>query len=140
MATTQTAGHDRRVSNPSVLIVDDHQGFRAIAHDLLSQRGFRVVGEAASGWQALSEAARLRPAVVLLDVQLPDLDGFEVAHRLAAGSNPPAVVLISTREASDYGQRVRISGAIGFITKSSLSGDTLLAMLAVPEGQTEETP
>lgn len=137
MVIRRTVRHDQRVSYPTVLIVDDHEGFRAIARDLLSNRGFAVVGEAAGGWQALREAARLRPAVVLLDVQLPDIDGFEVTHRLRAGSDSPAVVLVSTREASDYGQRVRTSGAVGFITKSSLSGDTLLAVL---EGSTEDAP
>jgi DNA-binding NarL/FixJ family response regulator len=137
VVTHRDVRHDRGVSYPSVLIVDDHQGFRAMARDLLSNRGFTVVGEAAGGRQALSEASRLRPAVVLLDVQLPDLDGFEVAQRLRAGSNPPGVVLVSTREASDYGQRIKTSGAVGFITKSRLSGDTLLAVL---RGNVEETP
>lgn len=128
---------DAQVNSPTVLIVDDHQGFRKMARDLLSQRGFDVVGEAAAGRQALDEAARLGPQVVLLDVQLPDLDGFAVARLLLSQPVPPAVVLTSTREATDYGRRVRASGAIAFITKSALSADTLRAAL---RGQLEEQP
>jgi DNA-binding NarL/FixJ family response regulator len=117
------------MSGLSVLIVDDHEGFRGMARELLAGRGFNVVGEAADGRNALGAAARLRPAVVLLDVQLPDMDGFEVTRLLRAWSDPPDVVLVSTREATDYGQRIPTSGALGFITKSSLSADTLLAIL-----------
>jgi DNA-binding NarL/FixJ family response regulator len=128
---------DARVSNPTVLIVDDHPGFREMARDLLSRRGFDVVGEAAAGQQALDEAARLGPQVVLLDVQLPDIDGFAVARLLLAEPDPPAVILTSTRDATDFGRRVRASGAIAFITKSALSADTLRAAL---RGRVEEEP
>ncbi len=117
------------MSGLSVLIVDDHEGFRGMARELLAGRGFNVVGEAADGRTALGAVAGLLPAVVLLDVQLPDMDGFEVTRLLRARSDPPDVVLVSTREAADYGRRIPTSGALGFITKSSLSGDTLLAIL-----------
>lgn len=123
------------MGGPSILIVDDHAGFRRMAWDLLSRRGFEVVGEAAGGWEALAETARLAPQVVLLDVQLPDLDGFEVARRLGLTTDPPVVVFISTREAADYGARLHIGGAVGFITKSRLAGDTLRAVL---QGTVEE--
>ncbi len=119
---------------PTVLIVDDHDGFRAFARDLLQMAGFDVVAEAADGRAALDQVPRFRPAVVLLDVQLPDLDGFAVAHELLQGPGPPAVVLVSTRDAADYGRRIKTSGAAGFITKSRLSGDTLQAIL---RGQAE---
>ncbi len=117
------------MSQVSVLIVDDHAGFRGTARELLARAGFVVVGEADLGRGALIAAANLRPAVVLLDVRLPDLDGFEVARRLMAGPYPPAIVLISTHEATDYGPRIHECGAIGFITKSSLSADTLRVVL-----------
>lgn len=113
----------------TVLIVDDHAGFRAAAREFLARLGYDVVGEATDARQALREARRLEPAIVLLDVRLPDLDGFEVSRRLRAGADPPAIVLVSTREAADYGRRIEASGAAGFITKSSLSGDTLQAIL-----------
>ena len=112
-----------------VLIVDDHEDFRDSARAMLEAAGFDVVGEAADGTQALAAAARLRPAVVLLDVQLPDVDGFAVAERLVRGADPPAVVLISSREADDYGDRVATSPARGFIAKIRLSGQALAEMI-----------
>ncbi len=113
----------------SVLIVDDHPSFRANARALLEAEGFDVVGEAEDGESALSAAARLRPELVLLDVQLPDLDGFEVAARLTNGGGGPAVVLVSSRDGSDFGPLVERSGARGFIPKAELSGAALTALL-----------
>src|SRR5256885_13801222 len=78
----------------TVLIVDDHPSFRASARMLLEDEGFDIVGEAEDGMSALAAADALRPEVVLLDVQLPDIDGFEVASRLTAGGGGPAVVLV----------------------------------------------
>jgi DNA-binding NarL/FixJ family response regulator len=115
---------------PSVLIVDDHAPFRERARALLEDDGFRVVGEAGDGEAALAATARLRPEVVLLDVQLPDLDGFAVAERLAADPHPPAVVLISSRSAGAYRRRLRDSPVRGFIAKAELTGECLLALLA----------
>jgi DNA-binding NarL/FixJ family response regulator len=110
------------------LIVDDHARFRQMARALLEAAGFSVVGEAADGETALTEAARLRPGLVLLDIQLPDLDGFDVANRLANGADAPAVVLTSSRAASSYRQRLADSSALGFIAKSELSGQALAAL------------
>jgi DNA-binding NarL/FixJ family response regulator len=112
----------------SVLIVDDHEEFRRSVRALLEAEGFDVVGEAVDGESALVETARLRPSLVLLDIQLPDLDGFEVAARLARRADPPAVVLTSTRAASSYRRRLAESYALGFIAKSELSGATLAAL------------
>ena len=111
------------------LLVDDDPAFRAAARALLGADGIVVTSEAATGREALRAAAHDRPAVVLLDVQLPDIDGFEVARRLCARATPPAVVLISTRDAIDYGRAIRDCGAIGFITKARFSGVTLRAIL-----------
>ena len=112
----------------SVLIVDDHAEFRAAARALLEADGFDVLGEAADGASALAEARRLRPSIVLLDIQLPDLDGFTVAERLAA-AHGPAVVLVSSRDASSYRRRLADSPARGFIAKSELSGAALAALV-----------
>src|ERR1700685_3541805 len=101
---------DRR---PSVLIVDDHDGFRAFARKLLEAAGFAVT-EAATGAEATEMAWTTRPALVLLDIQLPDIDGFEVARQIAAPHERPIVVLTSTREAADYGEQVTTSPAAGF--------------------------
>lgn len=114
---------------PTVLIVDDHDAFRESASALLEAGGFDVVGEAADGEGAIAEAERLRPEIVLLDVQLPDLDGFAVAERLRTVPDPPGVVLISSRDASAYGSRVQAASALGFITKRELSGQALAALV-----------
>jgi DNA-binding NarL/FixJ family response regulator len=126
-AVPPTWWHDCRVCR-SVLIVDDHHEFRDHARALLEAAGFQVVGEAADGGSALTEAARLRPSLVLLDIQLPDFDGFEVAARLARRAEPPAVVLTSARTASAYRKRLAGTPALGFISKSELSAATLAAL------------
>jgi DNA-binding NarL/FixJ family response regulator len=124
------------MDRPTVLIVDDHEGFRAHARALLANAGFDVVAEAGDGRAALELAGRFDPMIVLLDVQLPDIDGFTVARDLVDGPSSAAVVLVSTRDAADYGRRLVACGAIGFISKSRLSGDTLRAILreSVKEG------
>jgi DNA-binding NarL/FixJ family response regulator len=114
---------------PTLLIVDDQAGFRSLARRLLEAGGFEVVGEAADGHAALDAADRLQPDVVLLDVQLPDLNGFQVAERLRDGPAGPAVVLTSTRDSADYGRRVEDCGARGFISKAELSGTSLHALM-----------
>ncbi len=110
------------------LVVDDHAGFRTSARFLLEMEGFEVVGEAVDGASAVSAAERLQPDLVLLDVQLPDLRGFEGA-RTILGERPVRIVLVSSRDESDYGDSIAESGAIGFISKGELSGDRLRALL-----------
>jgi DNA-binding NarL/FixJ family response regulator len=114
---------------PRVLIVDDHPSFRANAHALLEAEGFEVVGEAEDGASALDAAAQLHPDIVLLDVQLPDIDGFEIASRLTANGGGPAVVLVSSRDGSDFGPLVASSGACGFVPKAELSGAAITALI-----------
>jgi DNA-binding NarL/FixJ family response regulator len=112
----------------TVLIVDDHPSFRATARMLLESEGYTVVGEAPDGMTAIAQAGALTPEVVLLDINLPDLDGFEVADRLR---DPPSqIVLISSRDAADYGTCIEGSGARGFIAKGELSGLALKEVLA----------
>ena len=110
---------------PSVLIVDDHPSFRATARLLLDADGFTIVGEAEDGASALRAAGELHPDIVLLDVNLPDLDGFEVAARLTADGGGPAVVMCSSRDGRDFGDAVARSGARGFVAKADLSGDAV---------------
>ena len=112
-----------------VLVVDDHPSFRRCAGALLRAEGFEVVGEAADGTAALALAAELAPELVLLDVQLPDLDGFEVAARLLARDPELKVVLVSSRDRSAYGSRIDASGAMGFISKGDFSGLELERLL-----------
>jgi DNA-binding NarL/FixJ family response regulator len=113
----------------TILVIDDHAGFRAGARILLERGPFAVVGEAADAASGLLAAKRLRPDVVLLDIVLPDSDGFAVLDRLLDVPVPPAVVLVSTRDASDYGDRVARSGAKGFIQKARLSVPAMDALL-----------
>lgn len=114
----------------TVLIVDDHAAFRARARELLEDDGFKVVGEAVDGESAVEASIRLRPDVVLLDIQLPVMDGFAAAERIAAQGTPPTVVLISSRASEAYRRRLAASPARGFIAKADLSGQCLSALLA----------
>ena len=132
-AASRMAGMSDRCEDlcmPTVLIVDDHPSFRVTARALLEAEGFDVVGEAEDGETALEEAARLRPEVVLLDVQLPGIDGFEVAARLTSWNGAsPAVVLTSSRDATEFSGLVERSGARGFVPKAELSAAALTALL-----------
>ena len=115
----------------TVLIVDDHPSFRATARAVLEADGFTVVGEARDGHEALALAGELHPEVMLLDVQLPDLTGFDVATQLQSQNGAaPSVVLVSSRDASDYGALIEECGARGFVPKSELSGAAVRALLA----------
>lgn len=113
----------------TVLIVDDHEDFRRSASALLNAEGFEVVGSTGDGADALEAVARLRPELVLLDIQLPGVDGFAVADQLARTVNPPQVVLISSRDASSYGDRITGAPALGFLAKRELSGASLAALV-----------
>ena len=111
----------------TVLIVDDHAAFRAAARALLEAYGFDVVGEAPDGASALRSATELRPDVVLLDVQLPGLDGFAVAEQLALHDGSAAIVLTSSRSVASFRRRLEANPALRFIPKSDLSGEALAA-------------
>jgi DNA-binding NarL/FixJ family response regulator len=114
----------------TILIVDDHPSFRASARVVLEAEGFDVVGEAADGASAISEARRLRPQVVLLDVQLPDIDGFDVCEQIVAHNGHPVVIMTSSRDSSDFGPLVSTCGAGGFVPKAELSGERVQELLS----------
>src|SRR3954453_1517393 len=123
--------HGERIGTmlPTVLIVDDHDGFRSFARTILQAEGFDVVGDAGDGESALDAFARLHPAVVLLDIHLPGIDGFEVAEQLAELDEAPAVVLVSTRDAASLRHRLATTPARGFIRKDELSGAAVAALV-----------
>ncbi len=114
----------------TVLIVDDHAAFRSAATAVLQADGFTVVGEAADGADAIAAAMRLKPRIVVLDVQLPDCDGFEVAERLAARGASSVIVLTSSRSITSFRRRLAANPSWNFIPKSELSGEALRAVLA----------
>lgn len=127
---TDSAGQVHTAAvRPTLLIVDDHDGFRSVARAMLDGPGFDVVGEAADGARALSAGRRLLPAVVLLDVNLPDGDGFEVSARLSRLSPPPRVVLTSSRPVTDLRRRLAASDAVAFLPKDQLSVESLAEVL-----------
>lgn len=112
----------------TLLIVDDHAPFRGFARSLLIADGFDVRGESEDGESALQDVQRLHPDLVLLDVQLPGIDGFEVARRLNELEDAPGVILTSSREAADYGSRLEEANVLGFLPKDQLSGEALCAL------------
>ena len=120
--------HASRVPT-TVVIADDHPSFRASARAILEADGFDVVGEADNGAAAIAASRLLGPDVILLDVQLPDMDGVAVLDRLDLSDDRPAVVLVSSRDAADYGGMIEKSSARGFIPKAELSGSALSALL-----------
>jgi CheY-like chemotaxis protein len=113
-----------------VLIVDDNSAFRAAARQLLERGGFVVVAEAGDGVEGLRAAGEHTPDLALVDVQLPDLDGFEVAERLRALELAPEVILTSSLDGTDFGALVASSSALGFIPKAELSASAIEALLA----------
>jgi DNA-binding NarL/FixJ family response regulator len=114
----------------TVLIVDDHAGFRRAARALLEAEGYDVIAESATGGDALAAAERMQPSLVLLDIGLPDIDGLRVAALLTAADRSPVVVLISSRDGADYRPLVERCGARGFIAKAELSGAAIAALAA----------
>lgn len=116
-------------SPPTVVLVDDHEGFRRLATRLLTSWGYQVIGEAADGPGAVEAARRLRPDLVLLDVQLPGYDGFTAADRIRADDAGVGIVLISGRARDDYGDRIAAAHADGYISKEELSPQSLAATL-----------
>ena len=119
-----------RCMSRTVLIVDDHPSFRASARAMLESEGFVVVGEAENGAGAIDAVELLSPDVVVLDVQLPDMTGFDVCAALQhLDGAPPDIILVSSRDVSDYGELVARSCACGFVAKAELSGDLVAALL-----------
>ena len=114
-----------------LVIVDDHPSFRAAASALLASDGFEVIGQATDGHSAIAAAGSAHPDVLLVDVGLPDVDGFSVAAEITSWPEHPVVVLTSSREACDFGSLVESCGALGFVPKSELSGAALRDVLEI---------
>jgi two-component system nitrate/nitrite response regulator NarL len=113
-----------------LLVVDDHAGFRRLARLVMQRGGFDVIAEAANGAEAVMFARTLVPDVVLLDILLPDLNGFAVAERLCRLPHPPVVVLTSSRPATDFGARIADAPVKGFLAKDELTAQRLADIAA----------
>jgi DNA-binding NarL/FixJ family response regulator len=113
----------------TILIIDDDPRFRTQAGELLEADGFVVIGHAVDGTSGLEAARSLRPEFVLVDIGLPDVDGFEVARQLNADGWRPQVVLTSSRDARAYGRRLAKIECLGFIPKERVSGDAIRALV-----------
>jgi len=106
-----------------ILIVDDHAGFRRNVRRLLEAGGLTVIGEAATAEQAIAQAHELQPELVLLDIKLPDGDGFTAAEQIDV-----PVILTSSHELDDLRTRLERSRALGFIAKDDLSAEAILEL------------
>jgi two-component system response regulator EvgA len=120
---------ERMEASRRILVVDDHPSFRSSARALLAAEGYEVVGEAEDGAAALAAVDELAPELVLLDIQLPDTDGFDVARQLLARDATLRIVLISSRDRSQYGPLIEECGALGFVAKAELSRSALEPLL-----------
>jgi len=118
----------------TVLIVDDSAPFRATARTLLQARGYEVVAAVPDAASGLEAAHKLRPDAVLLDINLPDGDGLQIARRFAVGGYAPVIVLVSTMDGAAFGDGIAASGARGFIAKASLRSPLLIELLGPPSG------
>jgi DNA-binding NarL/FixJ family response regulator len=114
-----------------VLICDDQEAFRAVAREVVNAtRGFYVVGETETGEESVVAAGRLHPDLVLMDVQLPGIDGLEASRRIRAANPKVAVVLLSTYEREEFAVRIAESGAIAFMSKAAFGPDGLMEIWA----------
>ena len=122
----------------TIVVIDDHAPFRARVRAMLEAEGFDVLGEAVGVSTGLELVTRLRPAIVLIDVGLPDGDGFELAALLAAepAASDSAVVLVSSREEVVYRSRLASANIAGFLPKDDLSGAAIRALIpsAIADG------
>jgi two-component system, NarL family, nitrate/nitrite response regulator NarL len=124
---------------PSCLLIDDSETFLASATRLLSLQGIRVLGQASSSGEALRLAAALSPDVTLVDVELGEEDGIELARQLTSGGASAMVILISLRDRNELAELIAGSGAIGFLRKDALDAQAIVDLIA-QRGQRNVAP
>lgn len=119
----------------SVLIVDDHASFLRVARSVVQATpGFAVAGTAGSGEESIEATERLRPDLVLMDVNLPGIDGIEATRRLRALSPSPVVVLLSTYDEDSVDVPASQCGAVTYVAKSAFGPERLAAVWAMAGG------
>jgi DNA-binding NarL/FixJ family response regulator len=122
------------VSAVRVLVVDDHESFRRVAAAVVEETGgFVVAGSVATGEESLVAAAAVEPDLVLMDINLPGMDGLEATRWLRSSARPPVVILLSTYDEDDFG-RVRDCGAAAYVAKSAFGTERLAAVWASASG------
>ncbi|WP_222851142.1 response regulator [Phytoactinopolyspora mesophila] len=122
---------DTEASVVSVLVVDDQEPFRAAARFVVgATAGYEVVGEAATGEEALRIAQRVRPSLVLMDINLPGISGLEATRQLIRADPDVSVLLLSTYSAADLPAGARTCGARAYVHKIELTPDVLIAVIA----------
>lgn len=130
MAAKDLAPASRHRSTVGVLIVDDQPPFRSVARTLVSMiAGWQVLGEAASGEEAVAEADRLRPDIVLMDINLPGISGVEATRRIVAAGHSVMVALVSTYAADDLPADALDCGAARYFRKEDLTPRLLRDLL-----------
>lgn len=121
-----------RIESIRILIVDDSAYFRTMIWEILSQQpGIDIIGEAADGKEAIDSVMVLNPSVVVMDIQMPVLDGIEAARCISTFLHPPQILIMSGREEPDCVKRAFQAGASGFIWKHSLAKTLLPSVLSV---------
>lgn len=135
---TEMAEEEQMMRLPSkdgvtVLIVDDHPMVREGLRAMLKVEGISVVGEAATGAEAVEQARRLQPDVVLMDVRMPDMDGLSATEILKAEMPSTSIIIVTSYESKDYLRRAILAGAAGYVLKG-MSRDTLIDAIKVVKG------
>ena len=119
------------MSTVRVLVVDDHESFRRVAAAVVeATEGFVVVGSVATAEESVDAAEQVQPDLVLMDINLPGMDGLDATRRLRSLSRPPVVILLSTYDEDEFSARARQCGAAAYVTKSVFGTDRLAAAWA----------
>ena len=123
---------DQNGSSIRVLVVDDNESFRRFVRATLSRRpGLQIISEASDGLEAVQSAQELQPALIVLDIGLPGLNGIEAARRIRKLSPDSTILFLSQETSADIVQEALYLGALGFVTKAHAAGDLLAAVEAV---------
>jgi DNA-binding NarL/FixJ family response regulator len=124
-----------------ILIVDDHALVRRGAREVLnSEQGWRVVGEAADGLEAVQKAVALKPDVAIVDLSMPSLNGVEVTRRIGSAVPVTKVLVLTMDESDQMVRRALEAGARGYVLKSDLTDCLPKAVRAIAEGKRFLTP